>query len=268
LSSKYPPRLLANRATVIALVAIYCLILAVVIRTLLRVEIQPLLPVYLALEFLFAILFTLMLWRPIRWLAGEHFYFVFQSLLGLTLYLLFPKFDFVLVLFNPLSFQAALVFPGRTRWLWAAAWALLTGLPLVIALGAFGLAVSLLPITICFLFTAHVSINQEIEARLQASQALVEELQTANRQLTAYANQVEELSSLKEHDRVASELHNSVNQAIQNILHQSRAARRLLERDPEHLSVELEQLQSSTQNCLEQMRGLIASLRPPEDALA
>jgi len=250
------------------MIAIYSLYIAVVLRTFARTEIRRLLPVYLALEFLYLVLFTLMLWRPIRWQAGQHLYFIFLSLLVLSLYLLFPKFDFVLVLFNPLSFQAALVFPGRIRWWWAAVCAMLTGLPLMLDLGMFGLAVALLPITVNFVFPAYVTVNQEIEARLRTSQALLDELQTANQQLTAYVGQVEELSAIQERNRLARELHDSISQTIFGINLHSRAARLLLERDPEHLDSQLEQLQSLTQSSLEQMRGMIASLRPPENGSA
>jgi hypothetical protein len=44
----------------------------------------------------------------------------------------------------------------------------------------------------------------------------------------------------------------------------SRATRILLERDPQRLRAQLEQLQSLTQNALAEMRSLIANLRPRE----
>jgi len=262
LSNKTQPLVHASKPTIIALGAIYTIYVAVAFRTFARVEIRRELPVYLAVELVNAVLFTLVLWRPMHWRTGQHLYFIFQSLLVLALYLLFPKFDFILSLFNPLSFQVALVFPDRVRWLWAAVFALLTGLPLTLALGAFGLAVSLLPITLCFIFPAYVSVYQEIEAGLRTSQSLLEELQTANHQLTVYASEVEEISAIEERNRLARKLHDSVSQTIFSINLQSHAARLLLERDPEHLDSQLEQLQSLTQSCLEQMRDLIASLRP------
>jgi signal transduction histidine kinase len=265
LSSKTSPLVPRSRPETIALVAIYSIYTAVVLRTFARTEIRRQLPVYLALEFLYLVLFTGVLWRPIRWRAGQHLYFIFQSLLVFGIYLLFPKFDFVLVLFNPLSFQAALVFPGRARWCWAAVCALLTGLPLTVDLGMFGLAVALLPITVNFIFPAYITVNQEIDAGLRTSEALLNELQIANQQLTIYASQVEELSAIQERNRLARELHDSISQTIFGIILHSRATRLLLERDSEHLDPQLEQLKSLTQSCLEQMRGVIASLRPVEN---
>jgi signal transduction histidine kinase len=258
----------ASRTTTIPLVAIYCLYLAIVIRSLLRAEIRPILLIYLATEFLVLILYTLVMWRPNCWRFGWHLYFIFQSALVLALYVLVPQFDAISSLFIPLSFQAALVFPGRTRWLWAGIFALLTGLPLTVALGIFGLAVSLLTITLNFVYPAYISVSQEIENELSTSQALVDELQTANQRLTVYAGQVEELAAIQERNRLARELHDSVSQTIFSIRLHCRSARLLLEQDPRQLIPQLEQLQSLTQSSLAQMRGLITKLWVTENGPA
>jgi signal transduction histidine kinase len=243
-------------------VAVYFFYSAVVVRTLALEVIRPRLPIYLTLEFLYLVLFTLVLRRPLRQRIWQHLYFVFQVLLVLALLLLRPKFDFIVLLFVLLSFQAALVFPGQVRWLWVGILTLLTGLPLTIALGGDGLAVALLPMTISIVFPAYVTITQEIEAGLRSSQALLDELQHANQQLTVYSNQVEELSTIQERNRLVRELHDSVSQTIFSISLHSRAARLMQERDPEHLHSQLERLRSLTESSLEEMRGLIASLRP------
>jgi signal transduction histidine kinase len=113
-------------------------------------------------------------------------------------------------------------------------------------------------------FPAYVAITQEIDAGQRKQQALLNELQEANRQLTAYAGQVEELSAIQERDRLARELHDSVSQTIFSISLHSRATRILLERDPGRLRPQLHQLQLLTQNALAEMRSLIADLRPRE----
>ena len=48
----------------------------------------------------------------------QHLYFVFQSALILFLFSLRTEFDFLVTLFVLLSFQAALIFTGRARWMW------------------------------------------------------------------------------------------------------------------------------------------------------
>jgi signal transduction histidine kinase len=245
----------------IGLIAVYFSYAAVVIRTLALEVIRPRLPVYLVLELLFVILFTVMLWRPASHQAWEHLYFVFQCLIVLVLLALRPQFDLLVVLFVGLSFQAALVFSGRTRWVWVTIILVLTGLPLTIALGVRGLAVALLPMTAVIVFPAFVAVTQEIEAGQRRRQALLTELREANQRLTAYTSQVEELASIQERNRLARELHDSVSQTMFSIGLHSQAVRILVERDPERLRPQLEQLQKLIQNALEEMRGLIADLR-------
>lgn len=262
MSRKKPLSPFPSRPGTIALVAVYFFYAAVVVRTLALEVIRPRLPIYLSLEFLYLLLFTLVLLRPpLRWI-WQHLYFIFQSLLVLALFLLRPKFDFIVLLFVLLSFQAALIFPGRLRWLWMAVLTLLTGLPLTVALGVNGLAVALLPMTVGIVFPAYVIVTQEIEAGLRSSQAIVDELQTANQQLTVYTGQAEELSTIQERNRLVRAIHDSVSQTIFSISLHSRSARLMQERDPEHLRSQLEQLRSLTESSLEEMRGLIASLRP------
>jgi signal transduction histidine kinase len=246
------------------LAAVYFFYAAVVIRTLALEVIRPRLPVYLAFELLYVVFFTFVLRRPFKQPIWQHLYFIFQSLLVLATLLLRPKFDFIVLLFVLLSFQAALVFPGRVRWLWVAVLTLLTGLPLTIALGVNGMAVALLPMTVGIVFPAYVTVTQEIEIGLRASQQLLDELQNANQQLTAFSHQAEELSAIQERNRLARELHDSVSQAVFSISLHSHAARLMLEREPERLRPQLEQLRSLTQSSLEQMRSLITSLRPRE----
>ncbi len=257
---KLSPSAPASRTTAIPLVAIYSFYLAIVIRSVLRAEIRPVLPLYLATEFFILILYTLAMWRPVRWRVGQHLYFVFQSALVLALHLLVPKFDAITSLYIPFSFQAALIFSGRTRWLWAAIFALLTGIPLTVDLGIFGLAVSLLTVTLNLIYPAYISVSQESENELRTSEALLEELQKANQRLTTYAGQVEELSTIQERNRLARELHDSVSQTIFSIRLYCRSARILLERDSEQSMLHLERLQPLTQSSLEQMRDLITSL--------
>jgi signal transduction histidine kinase len=259
------PSLRTNRTGLVGLAAVYVCYIAVILRTLARQEIQFLLPVYLALEFVSLVLFTLMLLRPISRPIWQHLYFALQTLLVLILLLLFPVFDFIAVLFVTLSYEAALVFPGIVRWRWVVVLIVLIGLPLIASQGMYGLALSLMPITACILFLA-VSVNQEKNG-LRASQALLVELQAPTIK-TAYTAQVEELSIIQEHNRLARQLHDSVSQTINSIIHLNQAAHVTLEHDTGQLDSQLEQLQVLTQSSLEQMRGLIASLRPPENRSA
>lgn len=238
---------------------------AVVLRTLANPNIRSLLPAYLVLEFLYLVLFSLMLWRPARDLRWRHAVFAVQSLLVLALIALRPRFDFIVVLFVLLSFQSALVLPGRAGWLWVGIGGALTAICLIVGYGPLqGLALALMSMTIGIVFPAYLTAARQIESGLARTQALLAELQGVNQQLTGLIKQVEELSAMQERDRLARQLHDSVSQTIFSIGLQARATQILMEREPERVRPQLQELRSLTQSALAEMRGLIAELRPPQ----
>jgi signal transduction histidine kinase len=243
--------------------AVYLFYAAVVLRTLALQVVWPRLPVYLALELFYLLLFSVMLWRPVQRQSLRQVYFLVQALVVFGLQALRLRFDFIIVLYIPLCYQAALLLRSPARWLWVAGYLLLSAVPLAFALGALqGLAIALLPMTACIIFPAYVIVNQELEAASRTSQALLLELREANRRLQAYADQVQQLSVIQERNRLARELHDSVSQTMFGITLHTHAARILLERDPNRLRPELEQLRTLAQSALAEMRGLIAQLRP------
>lgn len=252
----------ARRSWIITLSAIYICYTAVVLRTLARPDVQSRLWVYLVGELIYLVLFTLMLRHPIPWQPGQHIYFAFQTLLVLILLLLNPIFDFITVLFVILTFEAAIVFPRQVLGLWVAILIFLIIIPLTVAQGMYGFALSLTPIAVAIIFPTYVLVNQEMETGLRTSKVLVDELQDTNQQLTAYAAQVEELAIMQEHNRLAQELHVSVSLTIHSIIQFNQDARLMLDRDPDQLGSQLDELQKLAQSSLEQMRSLIASLRP------
>ncbi|MDD5368846.1 MAG: histidine kinase [Anaerolineaceae bacterium] len=262
------PSVRTHRSWIITLTTLFVCYAAVILRTLGRSDIQPRLWVYLLLELICLVSFILMLRQPISWQSGQHIYFAFQTLLVLILVLLNPIFDFVAVLFVVLSFEAALVFPRLILFRWVAILILLTIIPLTAAQGWYGLALSLTPIAACIIFPAHVLVDNEIETGLRNSQYLLDELQDTNQKLTAFASQVEELSIIQEHDRLAQELHDRVSQNLQSILRINRTARLMLDRDVDQLGPQLAILQNLAQSSLEQMRSLISSLRLAEKEAA
>jgi signal transduction histidine kinase len=249
--------------------AVYLFYTAVVLRTLALEAIRPRLPIYMALEVLYLVGFSVMLWRPARRPALRQLYFLLQALIVLGLQALRLRFDFIIVLYIPLCYQAALLLRSPACWVWVGACLLLSCAPLAVALGILqGLALALLPMTACIIFPAYVVVNQELEAAGRTSQALLTELQEANRRLRSYAGEVEQLSAIQERNRLARELHDSVSQTMFSITLHTQAARIMLERDPDRLRPQLEQLRSLAQSALAEMRGLIAHLRPKENESA
>lgn len=83
--------------------------------------------------------------------------------------------------------------------------------------------------------------------------------------MTVAAGHVEELSAIHERERLARELHDSASQTMFSIRLHARAAEIMLEREPDGVQSQLEQLQTLTRSALDNMRGLIAHLRPQEN---
>jgi signal transduction histidine kinase len=260
---------LVSRPAPIVLAAVYFFYGTVILRTLAEAHlIASALPAYLGLEFLFGMLFTLVLWRPIRRGIWPHLYFIFQTLLVLRLLLPYPRLDFFNILLALLSFQAPLLFVDWRRWTWVMALVSIIILSLTVLLGVYGFALSLIPAAASIIFPGYVAVAQEIETAQHKRQELLAELQQANQQLTASADQVEELSSIQERDRLARELHDSVSQTVFSISLHTRAAQIILERQPDRIQSQLERLQVLSRSALDEMRGLIAHLRPPENESA
>jgi signal transduction histidine kinase len=251
----------------IGVVAIYLAYAAVVARTLTMENIRPLLPQYLWLELVYIILYTFVLWKPNLpgWLMQP--YFVLQSVLVLYILSLRPEFDFVVVLFLLLSYQASLFFTGWIRWTWVIILVILTGGSLIYYLGFLeGLALAPTTMAVEIVIPAYIIVNQEIETTRVESQLLLGELQDTHVQLRSYASQVDELAAIQERNRLARELHDTVSQLIFSITLTTRSAQLLLERDPGRVQEQLLRLKEMTADALSQLRSLITQLRPPQNS--
>ncbi len=116
--------------------------------------------------------------------------------------------------------------------------------------------------TAIFLFTGLSYLAKQAEEAKNRSEALLADLQIANRKLQAYAAQVEELAATNERNRLARELHDSVTQIIFGLTLTAQAARILLDRDPARVGAQLDHMQVLAQNALAEMRALIKQLHP------
>jgi signal transduction histidine kinase len=239
--------------------------LSVMARTLSVEETRPFLSTYLRLELVYLILFTLVLWKPALPVWMMHVYLVVQSMLVLWMLSLQPEFDFIILLFALLTYQVSLYFNGWMRWIWVGILISLTGVPLIYYLGLLeSLARSLTTIAGEIVLTAYIIASQQIAMAKSKSQALLGELQDTHQQLQQYADQVEELASMQERNRLARELHDTVSQQIFSISLTTRSAQLLLEREPERVPEVLQRLQAMTSDALSQLRAFITQLHPPQ----
>ena len=255
----------SHRAIQTGVIALYVLCAATIGRSLLYAftDLPELFPRYLVSALVFLILFILVMWRHDLPSGVLHTYFVVQSIIVIYLLSLPPHLDFIDVLFVLLSYQVALVLPGRSRWIWCGIFIALTTCILIKWMGVlFGIAYSMTPIAGCIIFPVYVIANREEEQEILRSQEIVSELQEKHRQLELRASQVEHIAAIEERNRLARELHDSVSQTMFSIVLNTHATQILLEREPDRVRSQLSQLQTLTQDALAEMRGLIAQLRP------
>ncbi len=258
------PAFLPARTVVIAL---FLFDLAVIARTLAwysnEPEHQARFPWMLGFELIYLALAALYFLRPARSAVGRSLYFGFQSIFVLVMFILQPTMDFVTAQYLLLSYQAGLQFSGRARWIWITGLLLLTCIPsMVFGDPIRGLALQLSTMAGMLVLAAYVAALQEEEAARIQNQAILAELQETNHHLQLYSVQVEELAALKERNRLALEIHDSVSQTMFSMMLNVRAARLFIERDPANLSSQLETLQALSQSALAEMRSLISQLRP------
>jgi signal transduction histidine kinase len=254
---------LAHGWPLIVLAALYLAGFALVVRTLVTLGDESLLPWYLGLFALFLVLFTLVWVTPRPHPVLLHVIFVVQCSTILALLALDPKVDYVTALFVALSYQAAIVFNGRARWTWVGGLVALIGVSLMVFHGpAEGLGLGLSTMAVALAFAALAVASQDIEEARVESLEMVAELEATNHQLEKYAAEVSELAAVEERNRLARELHDSVSQSMFGIQLATRSVQIMLEKEPEAVPAQLAQLQELTQEALVRMRGLISELRP------
>jgi signal transduction histidine kinase len=247
----------------VVFIAIYVVVLGLAARLLLAAADSGYLAWYVVLLIVFFVLYTLVWARPRMSPPFLHAIFVVQCAVVIVLLLLDRDFDYVTAFFAVLSYQAAVVFGGRTRWLWVGTLVLLIAVSLSVAWGLLhGLGFAFTTMAFAIVLPGLAVATQEIEASRARSRAIVDELGATNLRLKKYTAEVEDLAVLEERNRLARELHDSVSQAMFGIQLATRAAQILRKKDPDAVPAQLEQLQTLTHEALARMRGFISELRP------
>jgi signal transduction histidine kinase len=193
-------------------------------------------------------------------------YFPLQTILAVILTNLHPFLDFSSVLYIPLGLQALRAFSRRVATAWIVLLAALVTVTPVLGMGwAPGLAFALLLLAGGGFLLSYDLLYSRTQGDRARSQALLADLEEAHNELQEHAAQVEELAAARERNLLARELHDSVGQMIFAITLTSQSARMLLERDPDRVPEQLDQLEQMTDSALGQLRSLIAELRPAQN---
>jgi signal transduction histidine kinase len=233
------------------------------LRALLFYRGEPDLMIVLLLIAIYTILYGLEPRLSTRFHGYQHLYFPLQTALVITVTNVRPFLDFQSVLYFPLCLQVFRAFSPRVAIGWAIFFVTLLSITLIPGLGFLeGLALILLNLASGTFLISYDFLYSRTQADRAESERLLAALQSAHQKLQEYAAQAEELATARERNRFARELHDSVSQVIFSITLTSQSARLLLERDPDRVSEQIERLQEMTSSALNQLRSLIAELRP------
>jgi len=247
----------------IAYVALYLAFAAAAARSIVELRSEPDFGLMVGLLAFYLLLLVVEPYLTARSLLFLHVINALETAVALVLVIEVGELDFFSLLFIPPCTQSILNFPRRTALIWIGLinvlmiFALLISFPLSESIGF----VIIYP-TAIFLFTALSYLAKQAGEAQARSEALLADLQVANRKLRDYAAQVEELAAASERNRLARELHDSVTQIIFGLTLSAQAARILIDRDPARAAAELDHLQVLAQNALAEMRALIQELHP------
>jgi signal transduction histidine kinase len=190
-------------------------------------------------------------------------YLIIQTSLICVLLVILERADFLAILFAILSMQVMQRFSPRVGWVWIGLFAPLMALSLTSAyIVSEALALTLIYTGLNIFLAFYSLVTQRAQAAHTQNQKMVEELETNNRKLQAYSQQLEQLATARERLHLARELHDSVTQTIFSMNLSTQSALVLLERDPGRVGGQLDHLNQLAQSALSEMRVLITELRP------
>jgi len=261
---------MARQRTLITYLAAYFFAIGAAVRYLNTYRGQPSFWMITGLLAAFLLLMSVEPWLTRRSHRFTHLYLAVQTGIIVALSLTTPDADYFALLFISLTLQAMHVFLPRIGFRWVGLFTVVMAVLMILGKGAGeGLPLVLINAVAYFFIASYVAVmrrletaQQEAETARQESQTLLGELQEAHRELQLYAAQAEELAAVKERNRLARELHDSVTQTIFSMTLTAEAARILLERDPTKAGAQIDRLLELAQSALAEMRSLISHLRP------
>lgn len=91
-----------------------------------------------------------------------------------------------------------------------------------------------------------------------------EELKRVNKELEVYANTIEEITILRERNRISREIHDNVGHALSTIIIQLGAIEKICKNDIETTSMMAKNLGDFTKESMERVRGAVRAMKPRE----
>jgi signal transduction histidine kinase len=204
-----------------------------------------------------------------RWKGYFSIYLLVQTVMVFFLLSLSDTSEYFAILLGVLSMQVMLNLSPRLGAGWIAVCAIFMALLLAEAYGlpqaiAFTLIFTAINV---FMGTYALTARRQQAAHREQVQ-LAHQLRQANQQLEEYSSQLEQLAVVRERNRFARELHDSVTQTVFSMTLATQSAMLLLKRDLGQVKPQLERLEQLVQAALSEMQSLITTLKPEAEASA
>lgn len=203
-----------------------------------------------------------MVQRP-RWVLA---YFPLQGVLVFAIGYLTQIESLIMVLYMVLVGESVgVLWPNRRAVaLTATSYVVLLALNIIVVWGidALNELVLMLGLMLAFVLVYVILYIRQVQSR-EDSQALLQELEVAHRQLKEYAAQVEELTISQERQRMARELHDTLAQGLAGLILQLEAADSYLENGNQARAQSVvQQAMQRARTTLQEARRAIQALRP------
>lgn len=189
-------------------------------------------------------------------------YFVIQASLSLGCIWISPAKGFFGILCLPLASQCVFLFRWKTALLLGLFLYVCTSMVFYPPYGWAGFGEAMMNYSPGYMFTIGFSFVtvDAVRGRIKAA-ALTENLEAANTQLRAHAEQAEELATTRERNRLAREIHDGVGHYLTVINIQLEAARALFEKDPLKSQQAVDKAARLSKEALDDVRRSVGTLR-------
>lgn len=257
---KYPKVFNPTRRNLFASIVAYLMVAAVAFRGFTsypdkRTQIIPLLLVFFILVLIEPLV------PPQRRLLS-YIYLALQVVLVVILFFVEPWGDIWAILLVPSTGFAMRNFRQTVGFFWVGIFTLAISVMLFYGHNVDAPQYIVIYVAAYLFFTSYTLILKQTEKARSGSQILLSELRDTNRQLQELAAQADDIATIRERNRLARELHDSVTQSIFSMTLITSSALVLQERDPSQVTEKLQQLQGLAHDALGEMRNLINQLRP------
>jgi signal transduction histidine kinase len=195
-------------------------------------------------------------------------YFLSEMVLGGIIVYLSHGNGLTMLILLPLAGQSVLLL--RSMWMYVPA--ILSAAVYASSINAYAhnweIALGALPIFVAGVFFVmifpQVAVGEE-QARHEVNR-LIGDLEAANARLREFATQVEDLTIIKERNRMAREIHDGLGHYLTTIHMQIQAALAVIERDPATAVATLKKAQKLSQEALQDVRHSVNTLRSSTEA--